>query len=617
MPSRRLFAAQRPRMGRLAACLLSLFGLPAGAAVATAPAATASPAPPSVTAARLVYYQKGLPEARQLTAKTIPSDMQPPADKGNDVYFEARDDKGRLVGFIRDFTGPVSPAAECPCNPLSFTLIFEPSFGLRTLVSPEPLQKYGHAPMTASEQAHLVKIVKKPPPELMDVRRVEDVVDVKTGATRRELGRFVVPQAALSTRRIAGIVRDTQRILQGAPVSRDRHHLEEILAEKRDAASLATALATFLPQTESAELRQQTYRILVNAYLGAQEAGAPPDAAVEDRLLTPELPPGIAGEEITGACNRFADRNLRLPLAQRCVAFLTGPKAPRAPVDRLQLLTGTARYQSGDVAGALAPLEGAARALAVEAEPMLHLRLADALTRGGRRVEACNEAKGLYAHHPLLPGAKAALAACVPPGESLEAVARAVTDAERQTFVSKRLEGPTAPPVAVDSPDGKPVDLSLATAGKVTVAVFFATWCPHCRAELPRVRTFVESLPKDVRDKVQVVGVRTAVERESESFEDFNRALQPNFPIFTDSTMSMAFAHFAKTVGVPTALPTTAVIDEQGKVRFFIEPGDWRDTAQELSWAVNAVLSPPRAPAAMPPGPIPAKKDKPKAAPRG
>ncbi|HET6346391.1 MAG TPA: hypothetical protein VFH51_15770, partial [Myxococcota bacterium] len=126
MPSRRLIMAHCPRLGRLAVCLWTLYAPPVSAAVATAPSATASPAPPTVTPARLAYYQKGLPEARQLTAKTIPSDMQPPADKGNDVYFEARDDKGKLVGFVRDFTGPVSPAAECPCNPLSFTLILEP-----------------------------------------------------------------------------------------------------------------------------------------------------------------------------------------------------------------------------------------------------------------------------------------------------------------------------------------------------------------------------------------------------------------------------------------------------------------------------------------------------------
>ena len=119
------------------------------------------------------------------------------------------------------------------------------------------------------------------------------------------------------------------------------------------------------------------------------------------------------------------------------------------------------------------------------------------------------------------------------------------------------------------------------------------------------VSAFFDSMRSMVRTTISVpagmLGVRTAVERETEPYDHFTQQFALNFPIYTDSTMSMAFAHFAKTVGIPTGLPTTAVRDEHGLVRFFLEPGDFRDTRQELGWAVDAVLG--SASRATPPAP--------------
>ncbi|MBI3179385.1 MAG: hypothetical protein HYZ27_06960 [Deltaproteobacteria bacterium] len=89
---------------------------------------------------------------------------------------------------------------------------------------------------------------------------------------------------------------------------------------------------------------------------------------------------------------------------------------------------------------------------------------------------------------------------------------------------------------------------------------------------------------------MRVVGVRTGIERESESYAEFRRRIPLTFPVFTDATMSLSFGKFARAHGMATALPTVGVADAAGVVRFFLPSGDWRDTAKELQWAVEALL---------------------------
>lgn len=567
---------------------------------ATAPAATATPdaapsagaAAPTLSPERAAYFRGGLPEAVAFARRSIPPELVPPADKGNDCYYEARDATGSVVGYLRDFTGPVSPADECACNPLNLTLVFNKDQTLRTLLAPAPLQKLYHVAMSPAEQEQLISLLKAPPPALMGVRRVEDVVDATTGATRLELANVVVPQAGLSTRRIAGLVHDSQRILQGAPAGRDRVRLQDILAKASKGRDLSQALASFLPTAESPELRQHAYRVMAAAYADAlRNEGQAADDAVEATLLRPDLAPDVEATEILNACYHLITKGLRLPLAARCLTRLQEPTAGTLPTEHLALLRGTARFLSGDVGPALQDLQAAAIAIPLERDPELHMRLARALAVQGKAPEACRVARGVFRTHPLLRGAKEGLAPCVGPRQDVQAVADALVEENRLTLLStQRHATPPVPSIAVETVDGQPIDLPLSEPGKVTVAVFFATWCPHCRSELPRIKEFVSSMESrpELQGRFRVVGIRTAVERETEPYADFAAQFALNFPIWTDATMSMAFARFAKAESLTTSLPTTAVIDNKGNVRFLLEPGDHRDTKSELTWAVEA-----------------------------
>ncbi|MBX9583357.1 MAG: TlpA family protein disulfide reductase [Gemmataceae bacterium] len=70
--------------------------------------------------------------------------------------------------------------------------------------------------------------------------------------------------------------------------------------------------------------------------------------------------------------------------------------------------------------------------------------------------------------------------------------------------------GKTAPELAGEDVDGKPLKLSEVARGKVTVVVFWASWCGPCMREVPHEKKLVERL-KD--DPFVLVGVNGDEER--------------------------------------------------------------------------------------------------------
>jgi thiol-disulfide isomerase/thioredoxin len=94
--------------------------------------------------------------------------------------------------------------------------------------------------------------------------------------------------------------------------------------------------------------------------------------------------------------------------------------------------------------------------------------------------------------------------------------------------------------------------------GKVVVVDFWATWCQPCREEIPEQIKLQE---KYRSAGLVVVGV-AADEAGPQIVEKVSKSLAINYPVgmYTDSIVA-AF-------GGVEALPTTFVIDRQGRIRF-------------------------------------------------
>ncbi|MEE8409180.1 MAG: TlpA disulfide reductase family protein [Myxococcota bacterium] len=555
---------------------------------------TVPPAPESkpVTESRATYYRQAFPDAARFVEKSIPTAMIPTADKGNETYVVAQDPSGAAIGYLRDYTGPVTPFADCACSPMTLTFAFNADYSLETLLLPAPLEKKDHEQMTPEEQQRLIAIAKNPPEALAKNRSVNAVIDATTEATMPAFIDHVVKDAGLTTMRVVQLVRLTQRTLLRAPLAWDTQRLASILNAPATPMARAHALAEFLPTLENAETRRSVFRRMVDDYVEGLVGGAAPDEEVEARILPSEPGSPVPPTDVAHACYHLATRGLRLPLAERCLQRMSAAEPDGATQKALSHLAGTLKFLKGEHAAAAAVLLGAVDETVIAHDPVLALRLVQSLAATQRSSEACPIAMSLFREAPLLPGVKKGLRVCSRNNKVTKIINRLQAE-QKQLLLTRRIEGNTAAPeLSLEGPKLESIDLKLGVAGKVTVLVFFATWCPHCLEELPQINAFTESvrvLPA-MRDRIRVIGIRTAVERESIPYEAFVEKMKPNFTVWFDATMSLAFGKFARAHGVSTTLPTVAVIDENGVTRYMLGSGRYRDLRRELTWAVEDTL---------------------------
>ena len=112
------------------------------------------------------------------------------------------------------------------------------------------------------------------------------------------------------------------------------------------------------------------------------------------------------------------------------------------------------------------------------------------------------------------------------------------------------------PGFTVTDLDGK--TLSFADLrGKVVLVNFWATWCPPCRAEIPDL----VALQDKYRDKLVVIGISEDEDATPAQVKAFGVERKVNYPIV------MKTPELAKIFKGVSALPTTFVIDPEGKIR--------------------------------------------------
>lgn len=116
-------------------------------------------------------------------------------------------------------------------------------------------------------------------------------------------------------------------------------------------------------------------------------------------------------------------------------------------------------------------------------------------------------------------------------------------------------QSPLAPDFTLQSIKGDNIKLSE-QRGSIVLVNFWASWCGPCRTEMPAL----EQLSEKYRDLgVVVLGVN--VETETDGVTRYLSDMQVSFPLLLDQQNIASKAYNVE------AMPTTVIIDKDGKVR--------------------------------------------------
>jgi peroxiredoxin len=137
-----------------------------------------------------------------------------------------------------------------------------------------------------------------------------------------------------------------------------------------------------------------------------------------------------------------------------------------------------------------------------------------------------------------------------------------------------------APVLAGSLIGGGTVDTS-SSAGKVIVVNVWASWCAPCRGEAPGL----ESAWRELRSRgVQFLGLNTR--NEASAAQAFQRRYGVTYPSLADP-QGQQLLKFSGLVANPQSLPTTIVVDREGKVAAVIAGPISKNTLVDLVESVE------------------------------
>ena len=103
--------------------------------------------------------------------------------------------------------------------------------------------------------------------------------------------------------------------------------------------------------------------------------------------------------------------------------------------------------------------------------------------------------------------------------------------------VSRALTGDLAPNFTLISLDGDIITLADYHGEKPVILDFFATWCPNCRRDMPKLSNWYEQY----KDKVEVIGVN--LQERDTTVERYASSAGISFPIVLDPRAEVARAY--------------------------------------------------------------------------
>lgn len=135
--------------------------------------------------------------------------------------------------------------------------------------------------------------------------------------------------------------------------------------------------------------------------------------------------------------------------------------------------------------------------------------------------------------------------------------------------------GDTLPDLASFKLEGK---LPESLKGKIVIVDFWASWCLPCAKSFP----VLDELQKKYGDKVVVLAVN--VDEKAANMEKFLKKTPVTFTVVRDGEHKLVAA------AEPETMPTSFILDGEGKVRFVHKGFHGEDTRKEYISEIESLL---------------------------
>jgi peroxiredoxin len=126
------------------------------------------------------------------------------------------------------------------------------------------------------------------------------------------------------------------------------------------------------------------------------------------------------------------------------------------------------------------------------------------------------------------------------------------------TFSNTPIVGSVAPEFQAKTLSGESVVLSQVLHQGPVLLVFWATWCPHCRSEVPALK----ALHAHFSPRLTVLGVNIAINDSIPAVRRYQQAHQLTYPLVFDQDRQLRKRY--RVVGTPTQI----LINQQGRIHY-------------------------------------------------
>lgn len=160
---------------------------------------------------KLSFYQRAFADALYIKAIKIKDNIS--ENPINDKILKVFNDSKEHIGFIRNIE--TTTGCNSACLPVVFTLFYDKDKSLKKLLSKPGLTKKYHAKFTDKDYEKLSLILALNPDSFLKVKHPTEMVDIISGATKKEYQNDVVKNAAYTSLRVNLYNQDTLNILKG------------------------------------------------------------------------------------------------------------------------------------------------------------------------------------------------------------------------------------------------------------------------------------------------------------------------------------------------------------------------------------------------------------------